>query len=322
MRMARIKIQDRAAVYHCVSRIVGGQRLLKDIYKEAFRKLMWQQAEFCGIQILTYCVMTNHVHILARIPEPTVIPDPVLIQRAIALYGPRGNLVRLLREGLDRQGKIPDDLRQHLTERMGDVSVFMKELKQRFSKYYNRQTGRFGTLWAERFKSVLVEDQPEALGNVAAYIDLNPVRATLAKDPKDYRWSGYGEAMGGNRKAREGVCLIEHQDTWRKAAAAYRKLLYLIGAVSGHSDKVALDPKAIRKVLAQGGQLTEAQALRVRIRYFTDGVVLGSEAFVNEIFAEFRDRFSNKRKTGARKIPHLPFPSLRTCRNLRVGVPG
>ncbi len=55
----------------------------------------------------------------------------------------------------------------------------MKELKQRFSRWYNRQTGRFGTLWAERFKSVLVEDHPANVETLAAYIDLNPVRAGL-----------------------------------------------------------------------------------------------------------------------------------------------
>jgi len=318
--MARIKISGRTAVYHCVSRIVGGQYLLKDHCKEKFRKLMWSQAEFCGIQILTYCVMTNHVHILARVPEEMEIPDQGLIRRAIALYGRGSSLVDLLIDGSKRQGKVPDDLRRSLTERMGDVSVFMKELKQRFSKWYNKRTGRYGTLWAERFKSVLVEDQPEALSKAATYIDLNPIRAKLVKDPKDYRWSGYGEAVGGKSKARAGVCLIEQQEDWPKAAAAYRKLLYLIGGLSGHSDKVAMGPAAIRKVLAQGGELTEAQALRLRIRYFTDGVVLGSEAFVNEIFAEFRGRFGPKRQTGARKMPRLPFDSLRTCRSLRVEV--
>lgn len=322
MRMARIKLSGRTAVYHCVSRVVGGQYLLDQHAKEKFRILLWRQAEFCGIQILTYCLLTNHIHILARVPEHTEISDPELIRRTIALYGRAGTLVGLLTDSFNRQGKVPEDLRQRLIQRMGDVSVFMKELKQRFSKWYNRQTGRYGTLWAERFKSTVVEDQPEALTKAASYIDLNPVRANLVRDPKDYRWSGYGEAMGGNAKARAGICLIEHQETWRKAAVAYRKLLYLVGAISGHSDKVAMDPAAIRQVLAEGGRLTEAQALRLRIRYFTDGVVLGSEGFVNEIFAEFRDRFGPRRRTGARKMPRLPFDSLRTLRNLKVEVLG
>jgi hypothetical protein len=40
----------------------------------------------------------------------------------------------------------------------------------------------------------MVEDG-EALRTISAYLDLNPVRAGLVDDPKDYRWGGYAEAM-------------------------------------------------------------------------------------------------------------------------------
>jgi hypothetical protein len=40
---------------------------------------------------------------------------------------------------------------------------------------------------------------------MAAYIDLNPIRARMVEDPRDHRWSGYGEAMGGSRIAREAI---------------------------------------------------------------------------------------------------------------------
>ncbi|MGY8697004.1 MAG: transposase, partial [Verrucomicrobiia bacterium] len=84
---------------------------------------------------------------------------------------------------------------------MGDVSLFMKELKQRFSIWYNKSHRRQGTLWGERFKSVLVQDDPFALMTIAAYIDLNPVRAGIVSDPVEYRYCGYGEAMGGSKIA-------------------------------------------------------------------------------------------------------------------------
>ena len=57
----------------------------------------------------------------------------------------------------------------------------MKLLKQRFTQWFNRQRGRKGTLWEERFKSVLVEGTGEVLATMAAYIDLNPVRAGIVK---------------------------------------------------------------------------------------------------------------------------------------------
>ncbi len=61
------------------------------------------------------------------------------------------------------------------------------------------------TLWEDRFRSVLVERKGQALRAMAAYIDLNPVRAKICDDPKDYRWCGYAEAVAGGKEAREAV---------------------------------------------------------------------------------------------------------------------
>ena len=192
MRMARIKLQGRTAVYHCISRVVGGQHLLDDLGKETLVRILRQMAAFCGLEVITYCMMSNHFHLLVRVPEKQNPTDAELLERMIGLYGKKGVLVQVARQALKARGKIDADLRQGMLERMGDVSGFMKEVKQRFSRWYNRRTERYGTLWAERFKSVVVEDQPGVVGTVAAYIDLNPVRAGLVADPKDYRYSGYG----------------------------------------------------------------------------------------------------------------------------------
>ena len=73
---------------------------------------------------------------------------------------------------------------------MFDLSEFVKDVKQRFSQSYNRRHGRKGALWEERFKSVLLEGNVGTLSTVSAYIDLNPMRAGIVDDPKDYRFSG------------------------------------------------------------------------------------------------------------------------------------
>jgi hypothetical protein len=78
---------------------------------------------------------------------------------------------------------------------MWDLSQFMKTLKQRFTRWFNRTPSRKGTLWEERFQSVLVEDG-HAARTMAASIDLNPARAGTAEDPKDYRCCRYAEAVG------------------------------------------------------------------------------------------------------------------------------
>ncbi|MCP5516142.1 MAG: hypothetical protein H7A45_02665 [Verrucomicrobiales bacterium] len=158
--MARIKVSGRGAVYHCISRVVGGQRLLGDLEKEKLRLMLWQQAAFCGLEIITYCLLSNHFHILVRVPSEVVASDAELVDRTLKFYGPKSLYVQNLQRVLGQQGELPEDLRAGVRQRLGDVSVFMKELKQRFSKWYNKQHERFGTLWAERFKSVLVEDVP------------------------------------------------------------------------------------------------------------------------------------------------------------------
>jgi len=132
------------------------------------------------MEVITYCMMANHFHVLIRVPEPPQLTDEQLLERMRALYGAKGALTLLARQAVSERGKIDEDIRRKLVERMGDVSAFMKELKQRFSRWYNRRHGRFGTLWAERFKSVVVEDQPSSVEAVAAYIDLKHPRRSLA----------------------------------------------------------------------------------------------------------------------------------------------
>ena len=276
---------------------------------------------FCGLEVITYCMMANHFHLLIRVPAARELSDSELLQRTEGFYGKRGLLSALAREGIEKQGRIDPQVRQTLLGRMGDVSVFMKEFKQRFSRWFNRHSDRFGTLWAERFKSVLVEDCPRALQTVASYIDLNPVRAGLVEDPKEYRHSGYAAAVcGANGRVRRGLMSFLQGKTWTEASAEYRSGLLLRSAESGHSGKKTLDRETIRKALRDGGRLSGAEVLRLRIRHLTDGVVLGSKEFVDAVFTRYRDRFGPRRKSGARPIRAVPLPGLMALRDLRVDV--
>src|SRR4030095_6756796 len=138
----------------------------------------------------------------------TPLSDEQLLERCAAIYG--SQKLKEIRAPLQILPDQPPEwaaYRERFLCRMWDLSHFMKSLKQRFTQWFNatRPRRRKGTLWEERFKSVLVEGTPEALSTIAAYIDLNPVRAGIVEDPKDYRWSGYGTAMGGVQRANEGV---------------------------------------------------------------------------------------------------------------------
>jgi len=54
--------------------------------------------------------------------------------------------------------------------------------------------------------------------------------------------------------------------------------------------------------LERGRNMAMRKMLRYRVRYFTDGAVIGGREFVNEVFRGQRERFGAKRKTGARKL--------------------
>ena len=338
MRLPRLRAPTDLPVgyYHCVSRVVDRRFVFGDIEREKFVELLRQYEAFCQVRVVTYCVMSNHFHLLLEVPRRPLnaeISDEELLRRLKGLYSPmqlagvRGHL-QLLRA--NRADESAEAYKATFIARMWDVSAFMKLLKQRFTQWFNRTHQRKGTLWEERFKSVLVEGAADALWAMAAYIDLNPVRAGMVEDPKDYRWCGYAEATAGRRCAQEGLrIVVEAQATrtvtnLRELLGLYRTLLFVAGEEEG------LDPateaalrrgfslEQIEQTLKAKGTLTWAQMLRCRVRYFSDGVALGSRNFVNRIFELERRRFSAKRQTGARPMRRVEAGGLQTMRDLRL----
>ncbi|MFP4157129.1 MAG: transposase, partial [Opitutales bacterium] len=159
----RLQNLNSKCIHHAMSRVVGGQMLLGPREKEVFRKMLWQVADFSGVEVLIYCIMDNHFHVLVRVPErDRAISDAELLRRFRVLY-PKPTKYQTasfkrFEAGLQAGSEEAVAMREQLLRRMHDLSEFMKTLKQRFSIWYNRNHGkRLGTLWMERFKSVLVQ---------------------------------------------------------------------------------------------------------------------------------------------------------------------
>jgi len=125
----------------------------------------------------------------------------------------------------------------------------MKELKQRFAIWYNHTHGTFGTLWAERFRSLLVENSALARETVAAYIDLNAVRAGICSDPGEYRFCGYAEAIAGSRKAQTGLVGSTDRNCWAKAVAHYRVRMFGVGSLPGKSGKPVIESTLVSRII-------------------------------------------------------------------------
>ncbi len=327
MRKARI-IGEDGAFYHCISRVIERRRIFGDAEKEVFRRIMRKVEGFCAVRVLTYAAMSSHWHLLVYVPPRQEVSDQELIQRLAFLYEPElvkeiaGKLAQYREDGLNVSAEL---LKQSYTYRMYNLSEFCKTFKQRLSIYYNRSNKRSGPLWEQRFKSILIEDDGRAVSTVAAYIDLNPVRAGIVSDPKDYRFCGYGEAMGGSTQARKGLELVVDcfggNVSWSQTAAAYRTYLFAKGETrtdeAGKVVRPGFRSERVEAVLKAGGRLPLHEILRCRVRYFSDGLVLGSEEFVEGIFRKHRDQFGLKRRSGARPMKYGQWDGLCTMRDLR-----
>ena len=330
--------QTKPVIYHCISRVVDRRFVLGPDEKEKFRALMRVCERFSGCRVTAYCLMDNHFHLLLEVPpmKDGGLSDAELLERLSAIYngafvaGVAAELAearKQVSDGRADEAVVVNRIHERFTYRMHDLGEFMKGLLQRYTQWHNRRHSRTGRLWEDRFKSVIVEDGVAAR-TMAAYIDLNPVRAGLVRDPAEYRWSSYGEAIGGGpgsrgRTARAGLVrawganegMAADASLWEDAVAVrYRKLL-MAGAVEKSRDAGVKNGKVVRKVVRRGiskdeaaksgatdGCLPFATMLRCRIRYFTDGAVIGSRAFVDEAFARSRERFGAKRKDGARRL--------------------
>ena len=335
MRRARLKGPGHLPVcyYHCVSRVVGREFLLGEREKMQFVSILRRWEAFSGVRVVTYCIMSNHFHLLVEVPAPPkeLPSDAELVARVEAASGAMaaGNLRQRLERFLE-QGATEAHAaeRRQVLARMWDISPFMKAVKQQFTQWFNREHERRGTLWEERYKSVLVEAAGHSLATMACYIDLNPVRAGMVSDPGAYAWSGYGEATqrgarGRERRAAEGLGVVVQALLPKgKDLSAGEVLREYRGMVEGRgTERRDGNGEVVRRGMRKA-KPTLAEAMRRRVRYFCDGAVFGSRAFVDTVFRENRSRFGPKRTTGARPLRKLDAPGLHVLRDLQVDVLG
>ena len=357
MRQARMLVPAGVeGVYHVVSRVVDRRMAFGDEEKRHFVKLMKAYAGFSGIPVVAWCVMSNHFHMLVAVPEQGELAEATVLKRMAMIYTPAQMAEIQVR--LDAH-PTPEGRRGVLRPyvlRMGNLAAFMKALKQRFTQWFNRKHERRGTLWEDRYHSTIVEYQgyskavvgtsreaaevrSHAARIVAAYIDLNPIRAGMVEDPKDYPWSGYGAAVRGDKDGVSGI-----QALWgggkANALAAHRMFIFEEGGAEKTEDSLlrppgyegqgktqdartgegkcrkGIDAKKIWAERQRGGRLPLAVMLRLRVRYLTDGAIIGSKEFVGKITG---NRGEEKAGTPMR---FGEWGGLRALRNLRKNVVG
>ena len=291
-------------VYHVVSRVVDRRMAFGEEEKRHFVKLMKMYGGFSGIHVVSWCVMDNHFHMLVAVPEQGELSEATVLKRMAMIYTP----AQMAEIQVKLDAHPTEDGRRRMLEpyilRMGNLGAFMKALKQRFTQWFNRKYERKGTLWEDRYHSTIVEYQgysnavvgtsreaaevkSHAARIVAAYIDLNPVRAGMVKDPLDYAWSSYGAAVRGDKEAVNGLRALWGGSA-AEALAAHRVFIFEEGSEEKTEDcqakaRAGIDARKVWAERQRGGRLPLSVILRLRVRYLTDGAVIGSKEFVKQI---------------------------------------
>ena len=285
MRLRRIREDGNGhgAYYHLMNRVPGTaeDRPLDDVDKEKFVEMIHLLGGLYTTEVIGYCVMSNHFHLVLWAPaeDPS---EAEVVSRWKKTFPKR----------LAPDAGSP--AMKKLQGRLRDISEFMKDLQMRFTCWYNRTRPikRTGPLWGKRFTSVVLEGTgtQSAVWDCMKYVELNPVRARLVADPADYRWSSWGRFCGSGKHPFHGQFMFHMKRTGLRllgrlksaeVTAEFRGQMAAVIAREASGDPVEV---AQAKTSAKAEMKRWVRADR-RVRFWSDGVAIGSKAFVRDVYA-------------------------------------
>jgi putative transposase len=295
-RIARLIVQEEKTVYHVMSRTALDGFPFGDVEKEELVNIIKKFSSIYFVDVLGFTILDNHFHILIQMNHEKDYSDKEVIRRYGIAFG--------------EDSIMPEDSIPALRKRWSSLAMLMKDVKQTFSRYYNKRHDRRGTLWGERFKSVIVE-KGETLINCLAYIDLNSVRAGIVERPEDYRWCSLAYHIQTNNKDN----LISFDfglkefgvKSKKERIRRYRRYIYEAGALRRAENPAAktIDKKILESERKKDFEINRIQRFRSRTRYFTDSGIIGTKEFVSRNYQLFKDRFQSKLEKKPKPIKGL-----------------
>jgi REP element-mobilizing transposase RayT len=168
---------------------------------------------------------------------------------------------------------------------------------------FNRRHHRVGHLFQNRYKSIVVEDDPYLL-ELTRYIHLNPLRAGLVRDLAAldrYRWTGHSTLLGRVRRPWQNVEEVLGQ-FHRTAGEARRRYRQFVAEGLRRGRRPDLQGGGLRR--SAGGWAGLAALRRGRERWAADERVLGSGPFVERLLAEVAVAQARPARAG-RAVPRL-----------------
>ncbi len=265
-RLRRLKIKGSDAYYHVMSRTVGQEFLLRNNEKDKFVEILEDLSNLFFVKVIGFSVMSNHFHLLLKMESVQHFDNEIITNR--------------MRDYYNREFILSNAEIYKLKEKLGDISEYMKLLKQKFALWYNKQNNRKGHFWSDRFKSVLIENG-ESLLNCLAYIDLNSVRADITTYPEDYKWSSISYRIKNYDQifflSMDGISDISKANSIK----GYLDYLYFTGDIQNFSPNSRMIKEKIDSYLIQPG------IFRSKANIFSNSIVLGSYSFVQDSYEKF-----------------------------------
>lgn len=176
--------------YHCVSRCVRRAFLCGEQYEHrrdwVEEKLLSLTDIFC-IDVAAYAVMHNHYHVVVHVDveKAKSLDTLAVIKRWHQLY--QGNLLSQQAVKGKPLGEAEWNtlllIVETWRERLMSISWFMRNINEGIARQANKEDKCTGRFWEGRFKSQALLDE-RALAACMAYVDLNPIRAKMAKTPE------------------------------------------------------------------------------------------------------------------------------------------
>ena len=184
--------------------------------REWVREVMKAASGAFAIEMLAYAVMHNHLHLVLR-TTPNLVADwsdaEVIARWAWAhpRLGSDGTVIPW--SAVDLAARAADATWISTARlRLRSLSWFMKCVKERLARQANREDGCTGHFWEGRFKSIPLLDQPAIIACMV-YVDLNPIRATIATTPETSDFTSVQERIRAREAVQQAKAFLEHVET-------------------------------------------------------------------------------------------------------------
>jgi len=265
-RLPRLKPQDRPQNYHLYNRIAGppgDYPMQQQDARQLFLSILFFYSDIYFCLLSAFAVLGNHYHSVVHFQAFVKLSRTELRKLAVRLY--EGKLYKPYLFWREKQWR-------RFNQRLFDVSEFMRNVEQSYAVAHNKMFGRRGRLWADRFKSTLLESWSSVQAAVL-YVEMNAVRAGLADRPEEYRFSSAWLRLRPNGRS---CCLLPLTRLWHvsdrgKAVRLHFAHLYHRGGI-----RIDNEDELIRDIIRQDVEDGFTAGIdRNRHRYFNDAVVLG-----------------------------------------------